>query len=29
LSSPEHGERLYAAAVEDMIELYRSFTSAD
>ena len=29
LSSPEHGERLYAAAVEDMIELYRNFTSAD
>ena len=29
LSSPEHGERLYAVAVEDMVELYRSFTSAD
>ncbi len=29
LSSPEHGERLYAAAVEDMIELYRAFTTAD
>ena len=29
LSSPEHGERLYAVAVEDMIELYQSFTSAD
>ena len=27
--SPEHGERLYAAAVEDMAELYRSFTTAD
>ena len=25
LSSPEHGERLYTAAVEDMIELYRKF----
>ena len=29
LSSPEHGERLYTVAVEDMVELYRSFTSAD
>lgn len=29
LSSPEHGERLYAAAVEDMIELYRVFATAD
>jgi creatinine amidohydrolase len=29
LSLPEHGERLYAAAVEDMIELYRAFTTAD
>jgi len=29
LSSPEDGERLYAAAVEDMIELYSNFTTAD
>jgi creatinine amidohydrolase len=29
LSSPEHGERLYAAAVDDMAELYRAFTTAD
>ncbi len=25
LSSPEHGERLYAAAVEDMAEIYNAF----
>jgi creatinine amidohydrolase len=25
LSSPEHGERIYAAAVEDMAEVYRKF----
>jgi creatinine amidohydrolase len=29
LSSPEHGERLYAAAVEDMIDLYKTFTTAE
>ena len=27
LSSPEHGERLYATAVEDMAEAYRSFVA--
>ena len=27
LSSPEHGERLYAAAVDDMAELYEKFMS--
>jgi creatinine amidohydrolase len=27
LSSPEHGERLYAAAVEDMAELYQKFVA--
>jgi creatinine amidohydrolase len=27
LSSPEHGERLYAAAVEDMVELYQKFVA--
>ncbi len=27
LSSPEHGERLYAAAVEDMAELYEAFVA--
>ncbi|HTW70421.1 MAG TPA: creatininase family protein [Acetobacteraceae bacterium] len=25
LSSPEHGERIYAAAVEDMVEVYQKF----
>jgi creatinine amidohydrolase len=29
LSSPDHGIRLYAAAVEDTIELYPSFCTAD
>lgn len=27
LSSPEHGERLYAAAVEDMTEMYQAFVA--
>ena len=25
LSTPEHGERLYAAALEDMAEIYNAF----
>lgn len=29
LSSPEHGARLYEAAVADMAELYHAFTTAD
>ena len=27
LSSPEHGERLYAVAVEDMVEVYQKFVA--
>lgn len=27
LSSPEHGEKLYAAAVDDMVEVYQHFMS--
>jgi creatinine amidohydrolase len=27
LSSPEHGEQIYQAAVEDMVEVYQKFVA--